>query len=61
MFFLDVVDIKIAGSELFSRMYMAPYSISNHFHSLSPSLLDVNLPNFIRKKCNNKQKEKEKK
>jgi hypothetical protein len=38
MFFLDVVDIKIAGSELFSRMYMAPYSISNHFHSLSLSL-----------------------
>jgi hypothetical protein len=61
MFFLDVVDIKIVGSELFSTMYMAPYLISNHFHSLSLSLLDVNLPNFITKKCNHKQKEKEKK
>jgi hypothetical protein len=55
MFFLGVVDIKIAGSELFSTMYMAPYSISNHF---SLPLSDVNLPNFIRKKCNNKQRPK---
>jgi hypothetical protein len=41
MFFLDVVDIKIAGSELFSRMYMAPYLISNHFHSLPLSLMQT--------------------